>query len=85
MTYPPKTDPHVKLEWWIMGGREMSRKLYTPEQIIGKLREAEVAYSCSDPKLITEPQNSHIHIQPSWPEGFQPFSQVSWRSSITDI
>jgi hypothetical protein len=25
------------------GGREMSRRLYTPEQIIGKLREAEVA------------------------------------------
>jgi len=28
-----------------MGGREMSRKLYAPEQIIGKLREAEVALS----------------------------------------
>jgi hypothetical protein len=26
-----------------MGGRETSRKHYTPEQIIGKLREAEVA------------------------------------------
>src|SRR5665648_347223 len=25
------------------GGREMSKKRYTPEQIIGKLREAEVA------------------------------------------
>jgi hypothetical protein len=27
------------------GGREMSKKRYTAEQIIGKLREAEVALS----------------------------------------
>jgi len=42
VTCPPKTDPHVKLERWIVD-REMSKKRYTPEQIIGKLREAEVA------------------------------------------
>jgi hypothetical protein len=29
----------------LRGGSEMSRKKYTPEQIIGKLREAEVAFS----------------------------------------
>jgi hypothetical protein len=27
------------------GGREMARKGYTPEQIIGKLREAEILFS----------------------------------------
>ena len=43
MTCPPKTDPYVKLEYGLMGGREMIRKRFTPEQIIGKLREAEVA------------------------------------------
>jgi hypothetical protein len=31
------------LKLFIKGGREMSRKRYTPEQSIGKLREAEVA------------------------------------------
>jgi hypothetical protein len=43
MTCPPKTDPEVSSG--SKGGREMSKKRYTPPQIIGKLREAEVALS----------------------------------------
>jgi hypothetical protein len=36
----------------------MSRRRYTPEQIIEKVVEAEVAYTCYAPKLITEPKTS---------------------------
>ena len=40
---PRKLIHMLSLEYGLMGGREMIRKRFTPEQIIGKLREAEVA------------------------------------------
>jgi len=33
----------LSYEWWIKGGREMGKKRYATAQIIGQLREAEVA------------------------------------------
>ena len=49
MTCPPKTDPVVKLVLhYIIGlrkGEIMPQKRYKPEQIINKLREAELALS----------------------------------------
>jgi putative transposase len=44
LTRPPKTDPDVKLGSG-KGEGQMPRKRYTPEQIISKLREAEVLLS----------------------------------------
>ena len=43
MTCPPKTGPGVKLDLGWMKGGEMPTKRHTPEQVINKLREAEVA------------------------------------------
>jgi hypothetical protein len=49
LTCPPKTDPVVKLVLhYIIGlrkGEIMPQKRYKPEQIINKLREAELALS----------------------------------------
>jgi hypothetical protein len=42
LTCPPKTDPHVKLDWWIKRNREMSSKRFAREQVIGKPRETKV-------------------------------------------
>jgi hypothetical protein len=49
----------------------MSRKRFTPERIIGKLREADVALSAmirqlSPGQKLPYPED----IQPFWPEGF---------------
>ena len=43
VTCPPKTGPGVKLDLGWMKGGEMPTKRHTPEQVINKLREAEVA------------------------------------------
>ncbi len=43
VTCPPKTGPGVKLDLGWMKGGEMPNKRHTPEQVINKLREAEVA------------------------------------------
>jgi len=43
VNFPPKTDPQVGQSNGSKGGREMGRRLYPAEQIIGKLRETEVA------------------------------------------
>ena len=43
LTCPPKTGPSVKLDLGWMKGGEMPTKRHTPEQVINKLREAEVA------------------------------------------
>ena len=43
LTCPPKTGPGVKLDLGWMKGGEMPTKRHTPEQVINKLREAEVA------------------------------------------
>ena len=43
VTCPPKTGPDVNSETGLKErGQEMPRKSYTPEQIIGKLREVEL-------------------------------------------
>jgi len=31
LTCPPKTDPHVKLEWWIEGSQGDDQKAFHPE------------------------------------------------------
>ena len=43
VTCPPKTGPGVKLDLGWMKGGEMPMKEHTPEQVVNKLREAEVA------------------------------------------
>ena len=43
LTCPRKTGPGVKLDLGWMKGGEMPTKRHTPEQVINKLREAEVA------------------------------------------
>jgi hypothetical protein len=45
-------------DWLIEGGGEMNRERYTPEQIIGKLREAEVALSAMIRQLSLRPKPS---------------------------
>ena len=49
MACPSKTDPFAMLGFGsktcLLGGDKMSRKRYSPEQIIGYLREAEVLLS----------------------------------------
>ncbi len=42
MACPPKTGPGVKLDLGWMKGGEMPTKRHTPEQVINKLREAEI-------------------------------------------
>ena len=41
-TCPPKRSPVIMLDWNLERGNGMVRKGYTPEQIINKLREAEI-------------------------------------------
>ena len=45
MTSPLKTDPVLVLDWKLINGDKMVRKSYSPEQIINKLREAEILLS----------------------------------------
>jgi len=45
VTCPPKTDPDVMLDLSKKKGEQMVRKGYTAEQIINKLREAEILLS----------------------------------------
>ena len=45
MTCPPKRYPQVVLDFEMEKGGDMVKKGYTPEQIINKLREAEILLS----------------------------------------
>jgi putative transposase len=46
MTCPPKTSPEIMLDWIMRkGGISLARRQFKPEQIINKLREAEVLIS----------------------------------------
>jgi len=50
MTCPPRIGPTVMLVWGSKkGGIKMARRTYRPEQIINKLREAEVLLSQAVP------------------------------------
>jgi hypothetical protein len=56
LTCPPKTDPHVKLEWR-SEGREGDEQ---EKAFIGAESAFKTLDNCYDPKLITEPKSSHI-------------------------
>jgi len=45
---PPKIGPVIMLDWNLRKGEIMVRKAYLPEQIINKLREAEILLNQGD-------------------------------------
>ena len=61
MTYPPKTDPHVKLEWWIKGRQGDEQEALYAGADHWEATGSRSGVICPDPKLITSLKTFHTH------------------------
>jgi len=96
VTCPPKTDPHVKLDWWIEGRQgDEQEAIYTGADhqeaagIVSNLlrvgrQNIRTANNYYDQELITERINTAYpeHIDSFLPDGPLPFPPVIWPLSI---